>query len=197
MNVSVEITFGIVRILVESTVEQLLVALADHLDEQVVGAGGDHHVVDLVERGDRVGDRLELARCARIPIIACRAKPSSSGSVTATTCITPLSTSRCTRCRTAASERPTTLPIAAYERRPSCWSCSMIDLDTSSSTAPWPVDRAVPLRAAAAVHRPIVARPARWPVKTWDGVSNEGFRCRNVSVPLNPLFIWGASDKIH
>jgi hypothetical protein len=25
------------------------------------------------------------------------------------------------------------LPIAAYERRPSCWSCSMIAFDTSSS----------------------------------------------------------------
>ena len=61
MKVSVEITFGIVRILRGEHGEQLLVALADHLDEQVVGAGGDHHVVDLVQGGDRVGDRLELA----------------------------------------------------------------------------------------------------------------------------------------
>ena len=33
----------------------MLVALADRLDEQVVGAGGDHDVVDLVELGDQVG----------------------------------------------------------------------------------------------------------------------------------------------
>ena len=68
--------------------------------------------------------------------MACRAKPSSSGSVTATTCMTPLSISRWTRCRTAASDRPTTLPMAAYERRPSCWSCSMIALETSSRGMP-------------------------------------------------------------
>ena len=49
-----------------------------------------------------------------MPIIAWRAKPSCSGSVTATICITPLSISRCTRCRTAASESPTALPMAAY-----------------------------------------------------------------------------------
>ena len=45
--------------------------------------------------------------------MACRAKPSWRGSVTATTCITPLSVSRWTRWRTAASDNPTTLPIAA------------------------------------------------------------------------------------
>ena len=45
--------------------------------------------------------------------MAWRAKPSSIGSVTATTCITPPSVSRCTRWRTAASDSPTTLPIAA------------------------------------------------------------------------------------
>ena len=115
--------------------EQLLVALADHLDEHVEGAGGDDDVVDLVHRGERVRDRLERRRRRGSPIIAWRANPSSSGSVTATTCMTPLSTSRWTRCRTAASDSPTTLPIAAYDRRPSCWSCSMIAFETSSSTA--------------------------------------------------------------
>ena len=45
--------------------------------------------------------------------MAWRAKPSSIGSVTATTCMTPESVSRWTRCRTAASDSPTTLPIAA------------------------------------------------------------------------------------
>lgn len=39
-----------------------------------------------------------------------------SGSVTATICITPWSSSFWTRWRTAASERPTALPIAAYGR---------------------------------------------------------------------------------
>ncbi len=33
----------------------------------------------------------------------------------------------------AASDRPTALPIAAYGRRPSCWSCSMMARDTESS----------------------------------------------------------------
>ena len=56
-----------------------------------------------------------------------------SGSVTATICMTPWSSSFCTRWRTAASDRPTALPIAAYGRRPSSWSCSMIAFDTSSS----------------------------------------------------------------
>ena len=91
-------------------------------------------VVDLVQLGERVGDRLERRRRR-----GCRPSPggrsrAASGSVTATICITPLSVSRWTRWRTAASERPTTLPIAAYERRPSCWSCSMIAFETSSRT---------------------------------------------------------------
>src|SRR6478672_2963838 len=94
-----------------------------------------------------------------MPIIAWRAKPSSMGSVTATTCITPLSMSRCTRWRTAASERPTTLPIAAYERRPSCCSSSMIALETSSSTiAGRGRPREDPLRVGRVVTGEIVAR---------------------------------------
>ena len=39
----------------------MLVVLADHLGEDVERAGGDHHVVDLVHRGDRVDDRVEVA----------------------------------------------------------------------------------------------------------------------------------------
>ena len=57
--------------------------------------------------------------------------------MTATIWTTPVSTRRCTRCRTAASDSPIALPIAAYERRPSSWSCSMIAFETSSSGA-WP-----------------------------------------------------------
>ncbi len=49
-----------------------------------------------------------------MPIIACRGKPSWSGSVTATICMTPVSSSRWTRWRTAASESPTALPMLAY-----------------------------------------------------------------------------------
>src|SRR5215471_14159836 len=68
------------------------------------------------------------------PIMAWRRKPSVSGSVTATICITPVSWRRCTRCLTAASDSPTALPIAAYDRRPSTCICSMIRLEISSST---------------------------------------------------------------
>src|SRR6478609_12062542 len=63
--------------------------------------------------GIRVVGPLEAASSGpttRIPTMAWRAKPSSSGSVTATTCMTPPSMSRWTRWRTAASERPTTFP---------------------------------------------------------------------------------------
>ena len=45
--------------------------------------------------------------------MAWRAKPSVSGSVTATICMTPVSRRRCTRCRTAASDSPTILANAA------------------------------------------------------------------------------------
>jgi hypothetical protein len=48
--------------------------------------------------------------------------------------MTPPSVSFCTRWRTAASDRPTALAIAAYERRPSSCSCSMIALAMSSET---------------------------------------------------------------
>ena len=46
--------------------------------------------------------------------MACRWKPTCSGSVTATICMTPGSSSRCTRWRTAASDSPTALPMVAY-----------------------------------------------------------------------------------
>src|SRR5215208_4366407 len=69
----------------------------------------------------------------QIPIIASRPKPSSLGSVTATICMTPASSRRFTRCRTAASERPTASAIPEYERRPSRWRASMIALETWSN----------------------------------------------------------------
>ena len=102
-----------------------------------------------------------------MPIIAWRANPSSMGSVTATTCMTPLSTSRWTRWRTAASDSPTTLPIAAYERRPSSCSSSMIAFETSSSTIPERGLPRGPLRVARLVTRVIVARQVRG-VKDFD-----------------------------
>ena len=80
--------------------------------------------------------------------------------MTATICMTPASESRWTRWRTAASERPTAFPIEAYERRPSCCSCSMIDLETSSR----PMldlegfEGAFPLGACLLVTRVMVAR---------------------------------------
>src|SRR5438105_3223279 len=64
--------------------------------------------------------------------MAQRRKPRVVGSVTATISITLASSSRCTRWRTAASDSPTALAIVAYGLRPSCWSCSMMALETSS-----------------------------------------------------------------
>ena len=61
-----------------------------------------------------------------------RRSPSDSGSVTATTCITPVSSSRCTRWRTAASESPTAALNLVYGSRPSRWSCSMMARSMSS-----------------------------------------------------------------
>ena len=97
---------------VADDLEQVLVALGHDLGQDVVGAGGDHDVVDLIEAAIASATG-SIAPVTRTPTIAWRAKPSSIGSVTATTCITPLSVSRCTRWRTAASDSPTTLPIAA------------------------------------------------------------------------------------
>ena len=68
--------------------------------------------------------------------MACTAKPSVAGSVTATTCITPRSMSRCTRWRTAACDRPTAGPSFEYGVRPSSWSARMIALSVSSSSGP-------------------------------------------------------------
>ena len=67
----------------------MLVALADHLDEQVEGAGGDHDVVDLVERRELVGDRLEGAADPDRRSSPAGRSRARVGSVTATTCITP------------------------------------------------------------------------------------------------------------
>ena len=54
-----------------------------------------------------------MSPVAVIAIMAWRAKPVCIGSVTATICITPASTSFCTRWRTAASDSPTALPMLA------------------------------------------------------------------------------------
>ena len=82
------------------------------------------------------------------------------------------------------------MPIAAYERRPSCWSSSMIDLETSSSTTPGPVGERT--RCGRCGCSPADrGTPGRVPVKDLRTGVDEGFRCRNVSVPLNPLFIGG------
>ena len=53
---------------------------------------------------------VSLGPSVRTPIMAMRRYPIESGLVTATTCITPLSMRRCTRWRTAASDRPTAAP---------------------------------------------------------------------------------------
>ena len=66
--------------------------------------------------------------------MACTANPRVAGSVTATTCITPRSMRRCTRCRTAACDRPTAGPSFEYGVRPSSWRARMIALSVSSSS---------------------------------------------------------------
>ena len=41
--------------------QQVVVVAADHLGEQVELPGGDHHVVDLVQFGEPVRDRFQVA----------------------------------------------------------------------------------------------------------------------------------------
>jgi hypothetical protein len=55
-------------------------------------------------------------------------------SVTATICMTPASSRRCTRWRTAASERPAGLADRGVRPPAVAWSCSMMALETSSSS---------------------------------------------------------------
>ena len=52
----------------------MVVVLADDLGEHVERPGGDHDVVDLGDRGERVGDR-RTSPSTRMPIMACRWKP--------------------------------------------------------------------------------------------------------------------------
>ena len=60
MNVSVDSTPATSR-MPAHRVQQPVVVLADDLDQDVERAGGDHDVVDLVERGERVGDLAGVA----------------------------------------------------------------------------------------------------------------------------------------
>ena len=59
MNVSVAVTFVDRADLARDQPEQVVVALGDDLGQHVEGAGSDHDVVDLVERGERVGHRFQ------------------------------------------------------------------------------------------------------------------------------------------
>ena len=61
MNVSVEDTDSMLRIFSEISSSRCSSLSHDRLDEEVVGPGGDHDVVDLGQRGQRVGDRLQRA----------------------------------------------------------------------------------------------------------------------------------------
>ena len=112
------------------------------------------------------------------PTITCRAKPSVSGSVTATICITPLSSRRCTRCRTAASDSPTILASAAYDMRPSRCRCSMIRLLMSSRTGS---SRTDPRHGSAMATESVEARIAR------DSVSPSGARRAAHGGSLRPI----------
>ena len=94
-------------------VSRSLVVLDDRLDEQVERSGGDDDVVDLVDVVRVSSATFSTSPVTDTATIACLAKPGCIGSVTATICMTPDSTSFCTRWRTAASDSPTALPIVA------------------------------------------------------------------------------------
>ena len=131
----------------------LVVVGDDHLAQEVERAGGDHEVVDVVDRRSASATVVGAALSERTPIIAIRRRPTDSGLVTPTTCSTPASISRCTRWRTAASDSPTAAPRRVYGTRPSACSCSMIARSVASS---W-----VPVRSIAADHWPIAGRLTR------------------------------------
>ena len=61
----------------------------------------------------RVAPSARRSPSARTPIMAWTVNPTDSGSVTATTCMTPESVRRWTRWRTAACESPTSGPSLA------------------------------------------------------------------------------------
>ena len=61
MKVSARLTPGTRAHLVVHQAEQLLGALAHDLDQDVEAAGGDHHVVDLVDLGEGVGHASQVA----------------------------------------------------------------------------------------------------------------------------------------
>ena len=111
MNVSVDSTPSIGPDPADD-VEELVVVLAHRLGEHVEGAGGDDDVVDLVEVGQRVGDHAGVPPRPH----ADHGLPGEAdlqGSVTATICMIPASSNRCTRWRTAASDSPTAAAIRA------------------------------------------------------------------------------------
>ena len=89
----------------------MVVVLADDLGEEVEAAGGGHHVGDLRHRRERLTDADEVALGADADHRLAR-NPTWRGSVTATICMTSASR-RWTRWRTAASESPTALAMAA------------------------------------------------------------------------------------
>ena len=91
----------------------------DHLGQHVERPG--RHAPRSRPRESRRARRRPRSRSRRrrrIPIIAWRAKPICSGSVTATICMTPESSSRWTRWRTAASDSPTRLADAGVRPAP-------------------------------------------------------------------------------
>ena len=119
--------------------EQVAHVDADDLGEDVVATGGDDDVLGLVELGRARRRRRGRRRSTSMPTSACTANPSVAGSVTATTCMTPRSTRRCTRWRAAACDSPTAGPSFEYGVRPSSCSSRMIALSVSSISAepPW------------------------------------------------------------
>ena len=96
-----------------------------------------------------------------------RRNPTVSGSVTATICMTPDSTSRCTRWRTAASERPTAVGEPGVRQAP-------VLLEPFDDLLVDGVERGA--RAAAACRFPVdpvpVGHDSRHPSPTMDSVAH-------------------------
>ena len=92
--------------------QELVVVLRDHLRHQVERARGGDHVVDFLHRGQRLGDRLDVTLAPnadhRLPVEADGERVGDRHHLHHLGV-----SSRCTRWRTAASDRPTALAIVA------------------------------------------------------------------------------------
>ena len=134
MNVSVLRTPGMARTLSLSRREQVVVVLAHDLHQQVERAARRRRRSR--PRGSTAIVSATPRRSPSIfrPIIASRRNPSVSGSVTATICIDAGLDEPLHPLAHRGLGEPDRVASFVYGSRPSCWSCSMIALSTSSIT---------------------------------------------------------------